>query len=317
MTSRDCRAFAGGLVLVPLFAWGSVGISPSEGREIGALAQAKPDEPEKAPSSSADVMRGKEPGEIRDDNGLKLKLVWCPPGKFKMGSPDTDKDRQTNEDQAEVTLTNGFSLGQTEVTQGQWEKVMGSTPWKEKRYVKEGADYPATYVSWENAMEFCRKLTDQERSAGRLPKGYEYTLPTEAQWEYACRTGTTTRYSFGDDASPLSEYAWWGAFSRDGNTTTEEYAHRVGLKKPNQWGLHDMHGNVFEWCLDWREARGIGETDAFDPLSGRQPVYRGGSWTYDARSCRAAYRRRSSPTYHSYIVGFRVAASVSADRPDG
>ncbi|HEV3022127.1 MAG TPA: formylglycine-generating enzyme family protein [Pirellulales bacterium] len=148
-------------------------------------------------------------------------------------------------------------------------------------------------------------------SVGRLPKGWEYTLPTEAQWEYACRA--TTRYSFGDDASALSEYAWWGAFSARGNTTTEEYAHQVGLMKPNPLGLHDMHGNVFEWCLDWREARRLEGTDETDPLSGRQPVYRGGSWNYDAGTCRSAYRRRSNPTYHSYIVGFRVASSVSAD----
>ena len=172
------------------------------------------------------------------ENSIGMVLFPIPAGEFPMGSPETEKELhivpRQHEVQHQVTLTKPFLLGVHEVTQGQWQAVMGTTPWKGEPYVKEGDDYPATYVNWQDAVEFCRKLSKKE--------GLEYRLPTDAEWEYACRAGTTTAYSFGDDASELGEYAWYRENVQDAG---QEYAHTVGQKKPNPWGLYDMHGNVF------------------------------------------------------------------------
>ena len=252
-------------------------------------------------------------GEVREDNGLKLKLIWCPPGEFTMGSPQTERDRWPNEDQVHVRLTRGFWLGQCEVTQGEWRILMGTTPWKGQEHTGDGADHPATYVSWDEARTFSRKLTDQERQAGRLPATFEYTLPTEAQWEYACRAGTKTRYSFGDDDSQLSDFAWWGGMMGDGNAKNEQYAHRVGLKKANPWGLRDMHGNVWEWCRDWYAEKLPGGADPEPPFKGSLRVERGGGWRGTAR---AAHRAGVHPSSRMDLLGFRVALSPSAPSGD-
>ena len=156
-------------------------------------------------------------------------------------------DVDVEKDRVKVFLTQGYWLGRYEVTQSEWKEVMQTEPWKGKDSMKEGADYPATFVSWNDATDFCGKFTEQERDAGRLANGWEYTLPTERQWERACRAQTETKYSFGNDESKLGDYAWF-----DDNTGNdgEDYAHQVGQKKPNPWGLCDMHGNVWEWCHD-------------------------------------------------------------------
>ena len=258
---------------------------------------------------SVATTEGTKAGEERDDNGLKMKFVWCPPGQFTMGSPKSEEGRDSDEDPVHVRLTKGFWIGKYEVTQGEWERVMGTTPWKGKRLVKEGSRYAATYVSWEDAMEFVAKLTTQERQAGRLPAGWRYTLPTEAQWEYACRAGTQTAYGFGGDASRLSEYAWWGGIIGDGNAKTEQYAHEVGLKKANAWGLHDMHGNVLEWCRDWYRATLPGGVDPEQATPASPRVIRGGSWSSRAVFCRSAYRSRVEPGVRSSSLGFRVVRS--------
>jgi formylglycine-generating enzyme required for sulfatase activity len=267
----------------------------------------KADERGEGATPAANSMIGKEPGEVRRDNGLKMKLVWCPAGKFTMGSPPTEKDRKSREEQTAVTLTAGFWLGQFEVTQGQWEQMMGTTPWKDKQHVREGADYPVTYVSWNQAVDFCRNLTNQERKAGRLPSEWEFTLPTDAQWEYACRAGTSTAFSFGDDELSLSESAWWyGALEAGG-----EFAHEIGQKKANPWGLHDIHGNVWEWCQDWYEEKVTGGVNPPGPSKGSLRVYRGGSWRHQGSLCRSAYRWGVDPTYQNTDLGFRVVCGRS------
>ena len=237
-------------------------------------------------------------------NSIGMKLIYCPSGSFRMGSPAGEKYRDKDEEQVSVTISKGFYLGKYSVTQAEFKAVMGTTPWAGNRLVKEGDDYPATYVDWNDAAEFCRKLTARESQAGRLPQGYVYALPTEAQREYACRAGTTTAYSFGDDAGNLRDYAWWSGIVGDGNAKTEHYAHRVGQKKPNPWGLYDMHGNVWEWCRDFYAEKLPGGTD---PLveTGSSRVGRGGSWNVDVSDCRSANRNRLVPGVRISPLGFR------------
>ena len=244
-------------------------------------------------------------------NSIGMELIEIPAGKFTMGSPEGEKDHQEDEVQVSVTLTQPFKLGKYEVTQGQWKSVMGSEPWEGQKYVKADKDCPATLVSWDDATAFCEKLTAIERKAGKLQANEEYRLPSEAQWEYACRAGTTTAYSFGDDEKQLSEYAWF-----DGNTGSEQYAHKVGMKKPNPWGLHDMHGNVLEWCSDWYSdwygGALSGGTDPAGPDYGSSRVIRGGGWWYELGFCRSANRLIIGvPSSCDFRLGFRVARSQS------
>jgi formylglycine-generating enzyme required for sulfatase activity len=233
-------------------------------------------------------------------NSLGMKLVLIPAGEFVMGSPEGDTDAEDDEKpQHRVRITKSFHLGQTEVTQGQWQAVMRTTPWSGKTYVREGADYPATYVSWDDAQEFCRKLSGKENKT--------YQLPTEAEWEYACRAGTTTKYSFGDDDSRLGDYAWYDKNAYD---VGQKYAHAVGLKRPNLWGLMDMHGNVWEWCDDWYEAEFYQQSRVDDPkgvTSGSIRVNRGGGWSFTPAYCRSADRSRNTPDDRRYNLGFRAA----------
>ena len=219
------------------------------------------------------------------------EMVRIPPGSFVMGSArGNDNERPVTR----VTLTTAFSLGKTQVTQRLWASVMGSNPSAFK-----GESLPVENVSWDDAMEFCRKLTTLERSAGSLPSGYVYTLPTEAQWEYACGAGTT-----GDYAGDLKAMAW---FAENAGGTT----HAVATKQANAWGLHDMHGNVWEWCADWYADKlpGGSVSDSKGPASGSNRVNRGGSWGNDAANCRSAIRLRLSPGNRNDDLGFRLALS--------
>lgn len=210
----------------------------------------------------------------------------------KKGGPETPQHL--------VKITQPFYMGVCEVTQQQYEAVMGTKPWAEKPLVAEGADYAATYVSWDNAVEFCRKLSDQE--------GIEYRLPTEAEWEYACRSGTTTAYSFGDARDQLSEYAWYDANAYQAG---EQYAHGVGQKLPNTWALFDMHGNTWEWCSEWY-ARYDGKqkqtVDPTGPEKGRFRVWRGGSFAEAPDNMRSASRLSWDRVDYrpEYLAGFRV-----------
>ena len=236
-------------------------------------------------------------------NSIGMKMVLLPAGTFMMGSPTTGDDRGSDEDQHRVTLTQDFYLGTTEVTQGQWESVMGTTPWKGQVHVKEGSNFAATYVSWEDAVKFCKRLSSTE--------GKTYRLPTEAEWEYACRGGTTSAFSFGAANTNLSEYGWWGGILGDGNAKSERYAHEVGLKRANAFGFFDMHGNVNEWCSDWYAADYYLTSPSRDPLGpseGSDRVLRGGSWRSNALECRLANRDRDLPGNRNCFLGFRVAA---------
>ena len=220
-------------------------------------------------------------------NSLGMQMLWCPSGVFLMGSPVDEQERQEQENQVQVQISKGFWMARTTVTQGQWEAVMGTIPSKFK-----GPNLPVENVSWEDALEFCKKLNDVEQ----LPNGYHYALPTEAQWEYACRAGEKGPYS-GDD---LDELGWY-----DGNS--EKKTHEVGQKKPNSWGLHDMHGNVWEWCADWYDDTLQGGVNPTGPSSGHYRVNRGGAWNYFASDCRAANRFWSGPGNRFNELSFRPA----------
>jgi formylglycine-generating enzyme required for sulfatase activity len=229
--------------------------------------------------------------------GITIKLVLIPAGKSVMGSPDSEQGRRKDEGpQHEVVISRPFYMGVTEVTQTQYQAVMGNNPSEFK-----GPRNPVENVSWNYATEFCKKLSEKTRQAVRLP--------TEAEWEYACRAGSNTKFCFGDANEGLGDYAWYG--DNTGRTTQP-----VGQKKPNAWGLYDMHGNVWEWCADWYGdyPKGV-VTDPQGPASGTYRVLRGGCWFYDPFLCRSAYRDSDSPDYRYGHCGFRVVVSVSAPGP--
>jgi formylglycine-generating enzyme required for sulfatase activity len=222
-----------------------------------------------------------------------LAVRWIPSGRFTMGSPTSEPDRSSEEVQHEVVLTRGFFLAETECKQGQWEKVMGGNPSSFK-----GSEQPVEQVSWGEAEEYCRKLTAKQRAEGKLADGWEWRLPTEAEWEYAARAGTAgARY--GD----LDTIAW-----HRGNSGSQ--THPVKQKKANAWGLYDTMGNVLEWCSDWYGGYPTGSViDPTGPSSGSFRVLRGGSWGFVARGARSAYRGWSGPGYRRYDLGFRPALS--------
>jgi formylglycine-generating enzyme required for sulfatase activity len=231
-------------------------------------------------------------------NSIGMKLVPIPAGEFQMGFIEPDKFASGDEKPVHrVRITKPFYMGMYEVTQGQWQAVMGTTPWKGQNLTKEDADCPATYISWDDAQTFCRKLGAQE--------GKAYSLPTEAQWEYACRAGTTSRFSFADE-SQVADYAW-----SNENTyyADEKYPHPVGRKKPNAWGLYDMHGNAEEWCNDFYDRFyyiGSPDEDPTGPDTGTERVRRGGAWGFEAASNHSALRTFRPPTYVNATGGFRV-----------
>jgi formylglycine-generating enzyme required for sulfatase activity len=251
--------------------------------EAKAKAEAERKElPKKLQSSEA----GSQVNLLLTD-GVAQGFALVPAGSFTMGSPANEDGRSSNEEQVEVTLSQPFWLAKTEVTQAQWEAVMGSNPSSFK-----GPNLPVENVSWEDAQSFIGKLNEKQI----LPEGWKFALPTEAQWEYACRAGEKGPYSGGS----LDEVAWYDVNS--GSKT-----HEVGLKKANAWGLYDMHGNVWEWCADRYEGTLKGGTDPTGPSSGVDRVYRGGSWRLSASYCRAANRLGFTPGYRSSNLGFRPA----------
>ena len=241
--------------------------------------------------------------EIRHkDTGMHF--VFIAPGQFMMGSPEGEKDRSDDETQHRVKLTKPLYLAKYETTQAEWKKTMESEPWKGKRNVKEDPSHAASYVSWDDCQELLKKLNAKFRA----PRpALRFALPTEAQWEYACRAGAETRYSFGDHGLKFWFYAWvW----ENSKVKGDEYAHPVGRMKPNEWGLYDMHGNVKEPCQDWFGSYAEGEaTDPTGATSGMVRVSRGGSWHSALQYCRAARRLRLGPGLRDSSLGLRLALS--------
>ncbi len=220
-------------------------------------------------------------------NSIGMNLAYIPAGTFEMGSPASEDGRFDNETQHKVTISKKFLMGTTPVTQAQWTAVMGNNPSDFK-----GDDLPVEQVSYDDAIAFCDKLSQKE--------GKHYRLPTEAEWEYACRAGTTSSFYTGEGDAALDQAGWYSGNS--GNTT-----HPVGQKKPNAWGLYDMHGNVWQWCSDWYGDYPQGDaTDPQGPDGGTARVLRGGAWYYDPRFCRCAYRDGGAPDYRNGYFGFRI-----------
>jgi formylglycine-generating enzyme required for sulfatase activity len=233
------------------------------------------------------------------------KLSWVAAGRFVMGSPVGEAGRSNDEGpQTEVTISHGFWLGTFAVTQGEWKAVAegASGPNAEPSFFR-GERLPVEQVSWEDCQAWLRELNAVEES--RLLDGFQYRLPTEAEWEFACRAGSVRRFCFGESEDELRDYAWYSG-NAGGQT------HSVGTKNGNGWGLHDMHGNVWEWCADrYGPLPGGKVVDPAGPLGGANRVFRGGSWGISAAQCRAAYRVWNKPGYRDYTVGFRVALAVT------
>ncbi|MFP6854962.1 MAG: formylglycine-generating enzyme family protein [Opitutales bacterium] len=243
--------------------------------------------------------------------GLSLDMLWCPPGTFQTGSPANENRRDNDEVLREVTLTRGFWLGKQEVTQSQWKSVMGTNPSHFK-----GPQLPVEKISWDRAKAFCEKLTKRERKARRLPRGWSYQLPTESQWEYACRAGTKTAWSFGDSPKETPQNANFADKSSGQDGAQMEYddgfefTAPVGSFPANPWGFHEMHGNVFEWCGDWYENHGPAPVrDPSGPLAGTERIFRGGCWALPSVFTRSARRDKHRPILESAFVGFRVSLS--------
>jgi formylglycine-generating enzyme required for sulfatase activity len=221
-----------------------------------------------------------------------MEFVLIVAGEFLMGSNDFDDEKPVHR----VRISKNFYLGKYEVTQAQWQAVMGANPSRFK-----GETLPVEQVSWGDTQEFIKRLNAKEG-------GTKYRLPREAEWEYATRAGTTTAYSFGDNASQLGEYAWFTTNS--GGTT-----HPVGQKKSNPWGLYDMHGNVWEWVHDWynKDTYKSPTSTAVDPQgpsAGSYRVLRGGSWNLNASYCRSANRYLNAPGHRIDFLGFRLLREV-------
>jgi sulfatase modifying factor 1 len=259
-----------------------------------------------APPHVSSAFAGSRAGEQRETVGIQL--CWCPPGKFTMGSPRDEPERRPDEDQVEVTLTEGFWMAKYETTQGQWKRVVGKLPGPLTAELPEGDDYPVGNVNFAEAEAFCQALTELGRRKGDLPPGWEFRLPTEAQWEYACRAGTTTATAFGDRLS--SKQANFKGKPYNGAEAGPSLGRvaKIGSYPPNAWGLHDMHGNTFEWCRDWYHEKLSGGIDPdLHVATATSRVRRGGGWTDDGWACRSAFRLRFEPERRYDHIGFRVA----------
>jgi formylglycine-generating enzyme required for sulfatase activity len=254
---------------------------------------------------------GARAGEEREIS--KVKFCWAPAGTFRMGSASGEPDRRVDEGPVTVTLSRGFWIGKYELTQGQWTARMGPFPREPDKGV--GDEFPVYWVNYPEAEEFCRRLTAQSRASGALPNDWEIRLPTEAQWEYACRAGSPTATSFGATLT-FTQANIGSQCPGDGPGNPAGKASKVGSYPANAWGLYDMHGNVWEWCRDWyhRQLPGGRDPDlsAEKGEMNRDGTYsrvrRGGAWIEQGWACRSAMRLRYEPERRSDHIGFRVVA---------
>ncbi|MFN7948110.1 MAG: formylglycine-generating enzyme family protein [Blastocatellia bacterium] len=264
----------------------------------------------------APAFSGSKAGDEREVAGIRL--CWCPPGQFLMGSPPGEPERRPGEDQVRVTLSRGFWMAKYEATQGDWKRVMEKLPGPLTAELPEGDDFPVGNVNFTEAEEFCRQLTRLARQSGALPQNWEFRLPTEAQWEYACRAGTTTATAFGDKLSSKQANFKGKPYNGAEPGPSLNRAARVGSYPANAWGLHDMHGNIFEWCRDWYHAKLPGGTDP-DLHDAKSTATRsehgdvsrsrrGGCWADDGWPCRSAFRLRFEPERRYDHIGFRIVA---------
>ena len=300
-SSGITREFAGvmgvilaGFVIMAVVAfmlpWGN----PPESGTEPVEAVSSPETPNSSDEPSAKAV-------VPAVNSIGMQFVPIPAGTFMMGYADYGPAQVTGPAH-KVTLTQPFELGVYELTQEQYEKVMGTNPSIYKSPVNSMNVAmplnPVNVVSWNDAVAFCQRLSEmpEEKATGHV-----YQLPTEAEWEYACRAGTTTKYSFGDSDSELGNYAWYYENSGD-------RSHAVGLKKPNPWGLYDMYGNVSEWCYDGYDGYESGSvTDPINQLRLRgEQVIRGGSWNRNSGYCSSAWRNKLTPDFRRLHLGFRV-----------
>ncbi len=262
---------------------------------------------------------GAKAGEARTISGVKFR--WCPAERFTMGSPPSEPERRPGEDQVEVTLTKGFWIAQFETTQAEWRRIVGDFPGQytaglprrssEGAKAGEGPDFPVYDITFAQAEDFCRRMTAIARDTKELPADWEIRLPTEAQWEYACRAGTTTATAFGDSLSSTQANFEGAPYNGGKPGPSLKRTCPVGSYPPNPWGLHDMHGNVFEWCRDWSHASLPGGVDPDLHDKRRLRASEGGASASQAarsRRRRSAFRLQFEPERHHDHIGFRVVA---------
>jgi formylglycine-generating enzyme required for sulfatase activity len=233
-------------------------------------------------------------------NSIGMKFVWIPPSSFMMGSPKEEKERRDGESQHKVKLTKGFYIGVYTVTQEEWQVVMGNNP----SHFKGERNLPVETVSWEDCQEFIKKLREKDKNF--------YRLPSEAEWEYACRAGTTTPFHFGETISiDQANYNGNETYGNGKKGVFRQKTTPVSTFPANAWGLHDMHGNVWQWCQDWY--RDYPQKDVVDPQgpdSGQRRVLRGGSWFYYPAHCRSAFRNLNAPDFRCSNIGLRLCVFV-------
>lgn len=271
------------------------------------------------PLAAPSAFDGKQAGEQREMQSIKC--CWCPAGRFIMGSPRSEAERRPGEDQVQVTLTKGFWMAKFESTQGDWKRVMGDLPGPLTEELPAGDNLPVGNVNFAEAEAYCAKLTELAHASKQLPDDWEFRLPTEAQWEYACRAGTTTAMAFGESLSFKQANFRDKQYGTTHSTTLPSWhgkAAKVGQYPPNAWGLCDMHGNTYEWCRDWYHAQLPGGVDpdlhnaeataTKSEHGDKSRCRRGGCWCDPGWSCRSAFRLRFEPHRRYDHIGFRIVA---------